>query len=110
MVPVVVGARRSTHPELYDRMIAAGVTPEYLGTNPVPPTSRTNDRPARMAAAGHATMVRSVFGRSREAHPEKSPMQQKVRAAQRARTLNNSAGGTGNTRTIKGHDPWLALR
>jgi hypothetical protein len=41
-----------------------------------------------------ADMVRSVFGRSRKAHPEKSPMQQKVRAPRRARMLNNGVGET----------------
>jgi Zn-dependent protease with chaperone function len=29
LVPVVLGAKRTTHPELYDRLVAAGVTPEY---------------------------------------------------------------------------------
>ncbi len=29
LVPVVLGAKRRTHPELYDRLVAAGVTPEY---------------------------------------------------------------------------------
>jgi Zn-dependent protease with chaperone function len=29
LVPVVLGAKRSTHPELYDRLSAAGVKPEY---------------------------------------------------------------------------------
>jgi Zn-dependent protease with chaperone function len=29
LVPAVLGSKRQSHPELYDRMVAAGVTPEY---------------------------------------------------------------------------------
>ena len=29
LVPVVMGAKRRTHPELYDRLVAAGVNPDY---------------------------------------------------------------------------------
>lgn len=35
LVPAVLGRRNSTHPELYDRLLAAGVTPAY--TRPDPP-------------------------------------------------------------------------
>src|SRR5262249_12046187 len=35
LVPVVIGKRKRVHPELYDRMIAAGVTPAYA--RPAPP-------------------------------------------------------------------------
>jgi Zn-dependent protease with chaperone function len=29
LIPVVLGTKRRTHPELYDRMVAAGLTPRY---------------------------------------------------------------------------------
>lgn len=38
MVPPVVGRKRMPHPELYDRMIAAGVSPGYA--RPMPPNLR----------------------------------------------------------------------
>jgi Zn-dependent protease with chaperone function len=39
LVPAVLPGKRSTHPHLYDRMIAAGVTPDYPRPDP-PPTDR----------------------------------------------------------------------
>jgi Zn-dependent protease with chaperone function len=36
MVPVVLGSRRKTHPELFDRMITAGVSPDYARPEPPP--------------------------------------------------------------------------
>jgi Zn-dependent protease with chaperone function len=35
LVPAVLGSRRYTHPDLYDRMVRAGVTPDY--PRPAPP-------------------------------------------------------------------------
>ncbi|MCA9235049.1 MAG: M48 family metalloprotease [Planctomycetales bacterium] len=35
-VPAVIGKRRDTHPDLYDRMTAAGVTPDYPRPRAVP--------------------------------------------------------------------------
>lgn len=29
VVPAILGVQRSTHPELYDRLVTAGLTPEY---------------------------------------------------------------------------------
>jgi Zn-dependent protease with chaperone function len=38
LVPVVLGSKGKSHPELYDRMTAAGVAPEYF--RPQPPSKR----------------------------------------------------------------------
>jgi hypothetical protein len=43
-IPVVMPGKRKVHPHLYDRMIAAGVTPEY--PRPTPP--KPNAWPARV--------------------------------------------------------------
>lgn len=35
-IPAVMGSRRATHPDLYDRMLKAGVTPAYARPEPPP--------------------------------------------------------------------------
>lgn len=36
MIPVVLGGKGQTHPHMYDRMVAAGVTPDYERPEPPP--------------------------------------------------------------------------
>lgn len=39
LMPAVIGRKRAVHPELYDRMTAAGITPDYA--RPLPPKRRS---------------------------------------------------------------------
>ncbi len=52
LVPAVIGSKRRTHPDLYDRMLRAGVTPAYA--RPAPP-------PRWPALLGLATLVGVIF-------------------------------------------------